>query len=68
MPEQFETPAQLHRYCAERIEEEGLDYFLRDYVDPEYLGADKLDPELTAMWKEYVALTERILKHVGLNP
>lgn len=64
----FETKAQLQRYVANTIEEEGLHYALVDYTSPESIGADKLDPELAAMWRQYEALCERICKHVGLKP
>ena len=60
------TKADLWAYVKTNIEQEGFDYALVDYTSPEYTNCDELDPELAALWREYLALVKKINGHVGI--
>lgn len=62
-----QTKAELWRYVAEKIEDEGLHYFLVDYTSPDYCNCDELDPELAKLWREFEELSKKICKHVGAS-
>lgn len=59
------TKGELYREVASAIEHEGFHYALVNYMGPESVNCDELDPELATMWREFVALSEKIAKHVG---
>jgi len=61
------TKAELWRYVCENIEQEGFHYALVDYTSPEYTNCDELDPELAALWREYMARVKKIEAHVGVR-
>lgn len=64
-PDGPQTKAALWREVADRIDQEGFHYAFTRYFSPEYMNCDQLDPELAKMWREYIALSEKIAKHVG---
>ena len=61
------TKGELWHYICENIEHEGFHYALVDYTSPEYTNSDELDPELAALWREYLALVKKIKAHVGVR-
>lgn len=67
-PDGPQTKAELWRYVAAIIDEEGLHYALTAKTGPKYTNADELDPELAKLWREYCALSAKIEAHVGLEP
>lgn len=67
MERPLKTPAELRRYVAENIEQEGFHAALVDYTSPDYEHADKIDPQLSVLWREYLILVKKIEDHVGLR-
>lgn len=61
----MKSKEEIREYVREGIDQEGFDYFFTDYVTPEYIKADVLDPELTKLWKQYISLTKEIKKLIS---
>jgi len=66
-PDGPKTKAELWRYVCENIEHEGFHYALAEYSSPEYTNCDELDPELAALWREYLMFADKIKAHVGVR-